>query len=104
MSEKKASSHPVTIGKNLADKAILVTGGASGLGAALCHVLSEAGANIIVGDLNHDKAPDALVDCVSGIVGVADVEHDHLRAQQVGHAMRLVVIQIADNDIGAGFG
>jgi NAD(P)-dependent dehydrogenase (short-subunit alcohol dehydrogenase family) len=37
-------------------KTILVTGGASGLGAALCHVLSSCGANIVVGDLNLDKA------------------------------------------------
>jgi NAD(P)-dependent dehydrogenase (short-subunit alcohol dehydrogenase family) len=40
----------------LAGKAILVTGGASGLGAALCHVLAAAGANVAVGDLNHEKA------------------------------------------------
>lgn len=40
----------------LAGQTILVTGGASGLGAALCHVLSGCGANVIVGDLNLDKA------------------------------------------------
>lgn len=40
----------------LAGKTILVTGGASGLGAALCHVLSSSSANIVVGDLNLDKA------------------------------------------------
>jgi len=39
-----------------AGKTILVTGGASGLGAALCHVLSSCGANIVVGDLNLDRA------------------------------------------------
>jgi NAD(P)-dependent dehydrogenase (short-subunit alcohol dehydrogenase family) len=40
----------------LAGKAILVTGGASGLGAALCQVFSAAGANVMVGDLHEDKA------------------------------------------------
>jgi len=40
----------------LAGKTILVTGGASGLGAALCHVLSSCGANVVIGDLNLDKA------------------------------------------------
>ncbi|MFC7515001.1 SDR family oxidoreductase [Herbaspirillum sp. GCM10030257] len=40
----------------LTGKTILVTGGASGLGAALCHVLSSSGANVVVGDLNLDKA------------------------------------------------
>ncbi|TFW10366.1 SDR family oxidoreductase [Oxalobacteraceae bacterium OM1] len=41
---------------DLAGKTILVTGGASGLGAALCHVLSASGANVVIGDLNLDKA------------------------------------------------
>jgi NAD(P)-dependent dehydrogenase (short-subunit alcohol dehydrogenase family) len=41
---------------DLAGKTILVTGGASGLGAALCHVLSTCGADIIIGDINLDKA------------------------------------------------
>lgn len=40
----------------LAGKTVLVTGGASGLGAALCHVLATSGANVVVGDLNSDKA------------------------------------------------
>jgi NAD(P)-dependent dehydrogenase (short-subunit alcohol dehydrogenase family) len=40
----------------LAGKTILVTGGASGLGAALCHVLSACGADVMVGDINLDKA------------------------------------------------
>lgn len=40
----------------LAGKAILVTGGASGLGAALCQVLSEAGAKVMVADMHSEKA------------------------------------------------
>jgi NAD(P)-dependent dehydrogenase (short-subunit alcohol dehydrogenase family) len=40
----------------LAGKVILVTGGASGLGAALCQVMAASGANVVVGDLNQDKA------------------------------------------------
>ncbi|HEY8609255.1 MAG TPA: SDR family oxidoreductase [Noviherbaspirillum sp.] len=52
----------------LAGKTILVTGGASGLGTALCHVLSGAGANVIVGDLNLDKAQTvaSLLDASAG--------------------------------------
>jgi NAD(P)-dependent dehydrogenase (short-subunit alcohol dehydrogenase family) len=42
--------------QELSGKVILVTGGASGLGAALSHVLTEAGAQVMVGDINHDKA------------------------------------------------
>lgn len=40
----------------LAGKTILITGGGSGLGAALCRTLSAAGANIMVGDRNRDGA------------------------------------------------
>ena len=39
-----------------AGKTALVTGGASGLGSALCHVLASCGADVVVGDLNLDKA------------------------------------------------
>jgi NAD(P)-dependent dehydrogenase (short-subunit alcohol dehydrogenase family) len=41
---------------SLAGKAVFVTGGASGLGAALCNMLAASGAKIIVGDLKQDKA------------------------------------------------
>jgi NAD(P)-dependent dehydrogenase (short-subunit alcohol dehydrogenase family) len=41
---------------SLEGKTIFITGGASGLGAALCSVLGASGANIVVGDINEDKA------------------------------------------------
>jgi NAD(P)-dependent dehydrogenase (short-subunit alcohol dehydrogenase family) len=37
--------------QSLSGKTILVTGGASGLGAALCRLLAASGANVAVGDL-----------------------------------------------------
>jgi NAD(P)-dependent dehydrogenase (short-subunit alcohol dehydrogenase family) len=40
----------------LAGKSILVTGGASGLGAALCRTLAAAGADVMVGDINLERA------------------------------------------------
>jgi NAD(P)-dependent dehydrogenase (short-subunit alcohol dehydrogenase family) len=40
----------------LAGKVVLVTGGASGLGAALCQVMAASGATVMVGDLNQEKA------------------------------------------------
>lgn len=53
---------------SLAGKTVLVTGGASGLGAALCHVLSSCGADVVVGDINLDKAQTvaSLLDVSSG--------------------------------------
>ncbi|WP_151636670.1 SDR family oxidoreductase [Noviherbaspirillum aerium] len=58
MSDVKVSSYVADPdeAQQLAGKIVLVTGGASGLGAALCHVLSASGATVVVGDLNLDKA------------------------------------------------
>ena len=40
----------------LVGKVVLVTGGASGLGAAVCRNLSEAGACVIVSDIDEERA------------------------------------------------
>ncbi|GAB3549023.1 SDR family oxidoreductase [Noviherbaspirillum agri] len=58
MSTPTASSYVANPAEadQFAGKTMLVTGGASGLGAALCHVLSSCGANVVVGDINLDKA------------------------------------------------
>jgi NAD(P)-dependent dehydrogenase (short-subunit alcohol dehydrogenase family) len=40
----------------LSGKTVLVSGGGSGLGAALCRILSDAGAEVMVGDIRLDKA------------------------------------------------
>ncbi|MDB5770034.1 MAG: hypothetical protein V7606_2603 [Burkholderiales bacterium] len=49
-----ASNLPAT--SELAGKVILVTGGGSGLGAALCQVMAAASAHVMVGDLIEEKA------------------------------------------------
>ncbi|HZV62657.1 MAG TPA: SDR family oxidoreductase [Methylophilaceae bacterium] len=41
---------------SLTGKSVLVTGGGSGLGAALCEVLTEMGANVAICDIHGDKA------------------------------------------------
>ena len=42
--------------KTLQDKIAIVTGGAQGLGAALCHRLAREGAHVIIADLNLEGA------------------------------------------------
>ena len=42
--------------EQLTGKTVFITGAASGLGAALAEVLADAGADIVVGDINHAKA------------------------------------------------
>lgn len=50
---------------SLSGKVILVTGGASGLGAALSQAMAGAGATVVVGDLKREKA-QAVVDGLQG--------------------------------------
>lgn len=70
MSNVTASSHIANPAEaeQFAGKTMLITGGASGLGAALCHILSSCGANIVVGDVNRDKADTvaSLLDVPAG--------------------------------------
>lgn len=44
------------VDKNLQGKVALVTGGGSGLGAAICMTLAQSGIKTIVADINLDKA------------------------------------------------
>jgi NAD(P)-dependent dehydrogenase (short-subunit alcohol dehydrogenase family) len=58
MDSQKLSNQSASLVRDntLQGKSIFVTGGGSGLGAALCEVLAMSGANVIVGDLKQDKA------------------------------------------------
>ena len=50
------SAHGAARSGPLAGKSILVTGGGSGLGAALCQVLGSAGATVVVSDIRQESA------------------------------------------------
>lgn len=50
------TSNGASTNNSLAGRTVLVTGGASGLGAALCHMLASSGANVVVGDLHRENA------------------------------------------------
>lgn len=54
----------------LADKVVLVTGGARGLGAATCHCLAEAGLKVVVADLRRELA-DQVVQSIQAASGEA---------------------------------
>jgi NAD(P)-dependent dehydrogenase (short-subunit alcohol dehydrogenase family) len=52
------SSAAASAETKLRDKVVLITGGARGLGAAIAHVLGEDGAQIVVADLDGERAED----------------------------------------------
>ncbi|HEX8884449.1 MAG TPA: SDR family NAD(P)-dependent oxidoreductase, partial [Noviherbaspirillum sp.] len=56
LNQSSGTSNGTSADNSLAGRTVLVTGGASGLGAALCHMLASSGANVVVGDLHPEKA------------------------------------------------
>jgi NAD(P)-dependent dehydrogenase (short-subunit alcohol dehydrogenase family) len=46
----------------LNNKVALVTGGGGGLGAAICRVLSQAGASVVIADLNREAAENLRIE------------------------------------------
>jgi NAD(P)-dependent dehydrogenase (short-subunit alcohol dehydrogenase family) len=57
---------------DIAGHAAVVTGGASGLGAATARMLAEAGAKVAIFDVNHKAAAEVAID-VNGIAVTCDV-------------------------------
>ena len=53
------------MGKSLQDRIAIVTGGAQGLGEALCHRLAREGAHVVVADLNLEGAERVAADIVA---------------------------------------
>jgi NAD(P)-dependent dehydrogenase (short-subunit alcohol dehydrogenase family) len=67
---------------NLANTSAIVTGGASGLGAATARRLSEAGARVVIADLNADSGED-----LAGEIGGAFVPTDVTKSDDVEAAV-----------------
>jgi NAD(P)-dependent dehydrogenase (short-subunit alcohol dehydrogenase family) len=93
---------------SLADKSILVTGGASGLGEALCKTFAEAGAQVMVADINPDRAASVAkaIDAQHLILDVGDAESaEHAIARTVRQFGKLdAVINNAGVDVTCEIG
>ncbi len=94
-------------------KVALVTGGASGIGAATCRELAEAGASILVADINAEAAetmaatlPDAralhmdVTNSASVQAAIATVPHLDILVNNagIGHVGAIADVQEADFD------
>ena len=85
--------------EGLQGKSVLVTGGGSGLGAALCRTLAEAGADVVAADLREDAAVKVAASvrarrgrCTATRLDVAD-------EQAVAIALEQVVAQCGRLDV-----
>ncbi len=56
MTDTMTRAEPAQASSELAGKVVLVTGGATGLGAELSTVMAEAGANVVIIDMKVDEA------------------------------------------------
>ena len=60
---------------NPENKLVIVTGGAGGIGSALCRLLSERGAKVVVSDL-HLNAAKYVADSIGGLAVQCDVGNE----------------------------
>ncbi len=84
---------------SLEGQVVLVTGGGSGLGEAICHVLGGAGATVIAADVREDNAR-AVVEaiCAGGGAGTA-VKLDVGDEQQARELIQRVVAEFGHLDV-----
>ncbi|MFN7919741.1 MAG: SDR family oxidoreductase [Bryobacteraceae bacterium] len=83
----------------LDNKVALVTGGASGIGEATCRVFAEAGAQVIVCDVNAEKAQAVAGQLPGGRAGVCDIADEGSVAKLFASIPRLDVLV---NNAGIG--
>jgi NAD(P)-dependent dehydrogenase (short-subunit alcohol dehydrogenase family) len=84
---------------NLQDQAVLVTGGASGLGAETARQMAAAGARVAVLDLNMEAA-EALAKEIGGVAVRCDITSEAsmqqaLAAARVAHGLARVLVNCA---------
>src|SRR5689334_17825440 len=89
-------------GMDISGSSAIVTGGASGIGAACVRRLAALGATVVVADLNEEKGT-ALADEVGGAFARVDVTNtDDLKAA-VEKADELAPLRVLVNSAGIGW-
>jgi len=99
---------PVLERFSLAGQIALVTGGGQGIGRALAHALGEAGASILIADLDVGRADEVVgelkgknIDAISAKADVA--EQDQVRRMVAAAVERFGRLDIAINNAGVNF-
>lgn len=80
----------------------IVTGGASGIGAAVCRQLAERGAKVVVADLQEDKGT-ALAEEIGGAFVKVDVTKTDEIVAAVEQAKELGPLRVLVNSAGIGW-
>ena len=80
----------------------IVTGGASGIGAAVARQLGAKGAKVVVADLNADKG-QATADEVGGVFAPVDVTKTEQIEAAIAQAEELGPVRILVNSAGIGW-
>ncbi len=80
----------------------IVTGGASGIGAAVARLLSARGAKVVVADLNSD-AGGALAEEIGGVFAPVDVTRTEQITAAIEQAEELGPVRILVNSAGIGW-
>jgi NAD(P)-dependent dehydrogenase (short-subunit alcohol dehydrogenase family) len=88
---REESARMDDVGSGLRGRVVMVTGGASGLGAAVCRTLAESGATVVVTDVDEERAlmaADALsADGGSATARVLDVRDEHQARSAIAAAV-----------------
>src|SRR5215467_9118830 len=87
---------------DISGASIIVTGGASGIGAATARQLAARGAIVVVGDLQADKG-EALANEIGGRFAQLDVTDDDQIAATVETAIGLAPLRGLVNSAGIGW-
>ena len=89
-------------GMELTGSSAIVTGGASGIGAACARQLAARGATVVVADLQADKG-EALAEEIKGVFALVDVTNTEQIAAAVKAAAEIAPLRAVVNSAGIGW-
>ena len=97
-----AAASPIVAGMDVTGASAIVTGGASGIGAAVARMLAERGAKVVVADLQEDKGKE-LADEIDGAFARVDVTNTDDIVAAVEMAKSIAPLRVLVNSAGIGW-